>query len=618
MLSQVQKEIITRYKNKYNKAFETFFNMDNIEDWELVKQNHIKQLKKDFLESTFEKYRTEAKKVSEHSFDEFKIENILLNSPLGMQVNITVFSPIKKGKYPGVLELTGSSRKLNRHYWASAQTIAKAGYVVLACDVIGFVSERSEKNNTFFDAPLGYLVGYGHLNTFLSDIKACLDYLDTREDVLSSLGYTSTGVSLGGTLSIEAALHDDRIQFLAPVCCAMDIEDKFNPFFSVNLMYFNSGSMVDVAMRMALCAPKKCLLLAGAYDEKFTPATTKKVFNKAKKIYDLYKEKDLYELYIDPKVGHLYSIDMANEVIYRLNKFFKNLDYKPEYRDSDVIEIEEEKMKSYPNHDVTVYSIIKDRYEYFTNNREKLTKEYIKEKAIEILNIDEIEKVTKENAEGEKFVITHIYEQFDMMLNDKIKIPSILIKRDNKKRRGLIVVDENGMWNEIKQNGLTAKRVRSLNRTEDINEPCVLSVDISTCGENKLKCSCTDAIEWSDNETTLAYYSFALNKPTFGLMTRDILASIKYMRSLENVDEDNISLIGIGKGAIAALHAALIDGNIKNLELINILDGYYRFFEEYPYKSKLEYIIPDILKHYDLQDVIDALGDTTHIVKSNL
>lgn len=613
MLSQVQNEVINRYRDKYNKSFDKYFNMNNIKDFELTKKEYLNNLRKDFLKETFEEYDLNIKKVSEYKFDEFKIENILLNSPLGMQVNITVFSPIKEGKYPGVLELTGSSRKLNRHYWASAQTIAKAGYIVVACDVIGFVGERAEKNDTFYDAPLGYLVGYGHLNSFLSDIKACLDYLDTRDDVLSSLGYCSTGVSLGGTLSIEAAMHDDRIKILAPVCCAMDMSDKFDPFFSINIMQYNKDSMVDITMRLALCAPKKCLFIAGAKDEKFTPATTKKVFNNVKTSYDLYGKEDLFELFIDQKVGHLYSIDMANEVIYRLNKFFKNLDYKPNYSDSDVIEIDEEKMKGYPNHDITVYSIIKDRYEYFLNNRSDLTYKYLKEKASEILNIDKIEKVIKTNSEGEKTVITHIYERFDMLLNDKIKIPSILIKRDNKIRRGLIVVDEFGMWNKIKKNGLTAKIVGSMVRVNDINEPCILSVDISTCGENKLNYSCTDVLAWSNNETALAYYSFALNKPTLGLMTRDILASIKYIRSLENIDENNISLIGIGKGAIATLHATLIDGNIKNLELIDMIDGYYQFFEQYPYKLKLEYMIPDILKYYDLPDIIKILKNTTNI-----
>ncbi len=337
MLSQVQNEVISRYQNKYKKTADTFFGMDNIRDWELLKKEYIELLRENYIKSTFDKYNINAINVSKHEFKEFKIENILLNSPLGMQVNVTVFSPIKKGKYPGVLELTGSSRKLNRHYWASAQTIAKAGYVVVACDVIGFVGERQEKNNAFFDAPLGYLVGYGHLNSFLSDIKACLDYLDIREDVLCSLGYASTGVSLGGTLSIEAAIHDDRIKILAPVCCTIDFDDKFDPFYTVNSMQFDKNRMVDTTMRIALCAPKKCLVIAGAKDEKFNPKTTKKVFNKAKKIFDLYQKEDLYELYIDPNVGHMYSVDMANEVIYRLNKFFKKLDYKPGYKDSDVI-----------------------------------------------------------------------------------------------------------------------------------------------------------------------------------------------------------------------------------------------------------------------------------------
>ena len=613
MISQVQNEIISRYKSKFDEKANTFYSVKSIKEFETLKKDKINQLKDDYLKKTYDKYDISIKVVSKYKFKHFKIENILLNSPLGMQVNITVFSPIEKGIYPGVLELTGSSRKLNRHYFASAQTIAKAGYIVLACDVIGFVGERKEKNDCFYDAPLGYLVGYEHLNTFLSDIKACLDYLDIRDDVDSSLGYTSTGVSLGGTLSVEAAIHDDRIKFLAPVCCGMFKDDSYDPLFSINLLQYSKDTLIDITMRLALCAPKKCLLISGAKDEKFTPETTKKIFNQSKVIYDLYNEKELYELYIDNKVGHLYSIDMANEVIYRLNKIFKNLDYKPQYKDSEVVEIEEGKMKSYPNHDVTTYSIIKERYENYKNNRQVLTKEYLREKAIEILNVDKIKDVVKENSEGEKKVITHIYEQFNLKINNKIEIPSILIKRDNKKRRGLIVVDENGMWNEIEHNKLTAKKVRSLNRVDDLNEPCVLSIDVSTCGENKIKTTCTDVLEWASKERTVAYYSFALNKPLMGIMVRDILAAIKYMRTLDNIDENNISLIGIGKCAIATLHATLIDGNIKNLELINMINGYYEFFEKYPYELKLENMIPDILKYYDLKDIINVLKNDSSV-----
>ncbi|MBN2851437.1 MAG: prolyl oligopeptidase family serine peptidase [Clostridia bacterium] len=617
MYSQTQNEIIDRYYEILGNTRNLISSINSSEKWDVLKKQFIQRKKDSFFKETFHEYDLKMKLVSKYFFKEFKIENILLNSPLGLEVNITVFSPVKEGKYPGILELTGSSRKLNRHYWASAQTYAKAGYVVVLCDVIGFVSERNIKSDVFKDAPLGYLIGYNHINAYVADIRACLDYLDTRADVDQKAGYTATGVSLGGSLSIEAALHDDRIRFFAPVCCTMEMTDTILPdLYTISMLELSRGNMIDgidVAERIILAAPKNCIIITGAKDEVFTPEITTRVFNKVKNIYDLY-ENSSCELFIDQEVGHLYSVEMVNQVVKRLNKFFKNIDEMPSFKEEEVTEIDEDMMKCYPDNNVTIYSMLKDKAVALGNDRKKLSEKQLRETALELLNLDEINGVSKKLVDRPKKLWVHTMEKFQLILNDKTVIPAIMIKRDEKKRRGLIVVDEKGMWNEIYQNGLTAKRIRFLNREDDENEPCAMTIDVAACGENAIQYSYNDIVEWADNERTLAYLSYGINKPLMGLMVRDIIASITFMRKQKNIDENDISIIGIGKCAIAALHATLIDGNIKQLELISMIDGYEQYFESYPTPLKQEIMIPDILKHYDLKDIIEAIKGKTEVL----
>jgi hypothetical protein len=60
---------------------------------------------------------------------------------------------------------------------------------------------------------------------FVADALRAMDYLETRNDVDSSLGFTMTGVSGGCLTTIFCSLLDERIAFSAPVCCLSEHEN---------------------------------------------------------------------------------------------------------------------------------------------------------------------------------------------------------------------------------------------------------------------------------------------------------------------------------------------------------------------------------------------------------
>ncbi len=93
-----------------------------------------------------------------------------------------------------------------------------------------------------------------------------------------------------------------------------------------------------------------------------------------------------------------------------------------------------------------------------------------------------------------------------------------------------------------------------------------------------------------------------------GLRVRDALAALEYLRNRHDVDNDQIIIAGKGMGAVVALHTALFAGEIKKLVLWEMLINYQAMTESFPFHWPQSIIIPGILKHYDLEDIMEALS----------
>jgi hypothetical protein len=119
-----------------------------------------------------------------------------------------------------------------------------------------------------------------------------IDYLETRPEVdAKRIGIT--GISGGGSISWYAAAADDRITVSVPVCATFTYGSQakhWRAFGQCDCIYYYNTYMTDLSVVAALIAPRPLLICSGQLDEDFPPDGYHEVYQRAKRIYEMYAD----------------------------------------------------------------------------------------------------------------------------------------------------------------------------------------------------------------------------------------------------------------------------------------------------------------------------------------
>ena len=124
-----------------------------------------------------------------------------------------------------------------------------------------------------------------------------------------------------------------------------------------------------------------------------------------------------------------------------------------------------------------------------------------------------------------------------------------------------------------------------------------------TCGEDSFRAP-------YGSDYFYAIHAQMLDDPYPGQRTRDLLRVIQW---LEDLNHTQIHIIAKGRGTIPASIAALHRPTVDKITLRNALESYQSIAESEEYQWPLSALIPNVLKHYDLPDIYDALRRTRHL-----
>jgi dienelactone hydrolase len=623
---QLQKEIIKICRDKLAIQAQKRKETKNKIEWNTIKESFINHIKSSFHHSVLDrKNPLNTRMVSEEDFPEYRIENVVFESMPGWEVNATVYLPKNDGVYPAVVCPTGHSSKTRESYQTSAQVFARNGYVAISFDPPGCQGEIAYMNNHFTNGVIGYLTGIWSNSHFVIDAIRCIDYLETRKDVDMGNGVTVTGVSGGGCTTIYVAILDDRVKFFAPVCClARHEEIHLTDLYTSCPEQFANGFIkqgIDYVELIAVQVPKPCLVIAGQQDELFDYQSTQKLYKEVEKIYGIYNVKSNVGLYIQKDSGHAYTVEMAGKVVQWMNRIIKKEDKSPLVIKKENIKIQPaDKLKCYPSNNVNMFTVNKLEGQRLEDSRvfpqENKKREYLKEKTRKVLGLNEYDycysSVWEEQNPSVRW--SHQLQKIDINIEDSVHVPGLLYKRvrssNNKiteKRPAMLFIDEYGKWKGFYHSDYLAKAGRFLEREGIESEPLILSIDISGLGELKPQPTSYDMAWWNDIERILTYLSISSGKPIMGLRVRDAHAALNYLKSREDIDENRIIIAGRGIGAIVAIHTSLFAKRFQKLILWDMLVNYKAMTEQFPFHWPQSIIIPDILKYYDLQDLLEVI-----------
>jgi hypothetical protein len=98
----------------------------------------------------------------------------------------------------------------------------------------------------------------------------------------------------------------------------------------------------------------------------------------------------------------------------------------------------------------------------------------------------------------------------------------------------------------------------------------------------------------------------------------DVLRAADWLSTQSDVDPARLSAQGTGPMGIVLLHAAVLDPRITSITLDRALVSYRNAIEEPVTRDLAQSVIPGVLRHYDLDDLVMAIAPRTVVVTDPL
>lgn len=563
--------------------------------------------------------------VNTFSYDGYRAENVLFETYPGWQVNATVYVPADfLPPFPVVVVPVGHSGKQFANYQLPCQYFARAGYLAICFDPPGQASEKQPGNDHFTDGVRDYLIGCTSSRYFVSDAIRCIDYAAVRPDADLSAGVAMTGVSGGGTTTTLAALLDDRIAVTGPCCCVTPLADldidqcyagcpETHPFGR----YVAGVDEVDL---LCAAAPLPCLLMAGATDEVFRIADTRRLAEVTAGFYAAAGASERFDFCVDPG-GHAYPLPQARAFARWMNRWLRNdpARHVPDLPDPAVGMRPVEELRCSPRTDVNMRTLATAAADRLPRTRDRSPRT-VRRCAAAIAGVshpaDMMTDATAgpaatapvpEAETGPPFQVwTHDWRAVMLRPETDIELPATLLTpRTGAPAPAILHLDDAGRHRSLYRHGPLAGAIRFLDRERPgIN---LLTVDLRGWGDTAPAMYPYEMAGWGSLERYSAYATAALGDPVMSMRIRDALAALAWLRTRPEVDGTRIRLAGRGLGGLVALHAAAIDTRLAGVVVWDGLSSWRSLIaaDSYPWTS--DAFMPNALLHYDLPDLAAAI-----------
>ena len=225
----------------------------------------------------------------------YQIEKIVFQSSPGLYVTGNFYLPKGSAKaLPTVLYLCGhlpNPLGAKYHYQDRPIWFASHGYPCLTLDTLEFGEVAGIHHGTHdLNMWHWFSLGYSPAGVEVWNAIRALDYLETRPEVdLKRIGLT--GISGGGAMTWYTAAADERVAAAAPVCSTFTWGSQAAHWVArgqCDCIFYNNTYAWDFPVVAGLIAPRPLLILSGQKDPIFPPDGYHPVFERGKKIYDLY------------------------------------------------------------------------------------------------------------------------------------------------------------------------------------------------------------------------------------------------------------------------------------------------------------------------------------------
>ena len=537
--------------------------------------------------------------------DGYRIEKIIFESTPGHHVTANLYLPLSPKPLPAALLFCGHEdvSKATESYQKTAILLAKNGFVVFVVDPIS-QSERYQITDSI-GKPLtrggttehtllneaSNLFGESSPKDELWDNVRALDYLITRKEVdTSRIG--CLGNSGGAMQAMYFAAYDERVKIFAP-CSYFSSRERTleltGPADGCAQIPGEGAAQLEFADFMIAAAPKPILILAGKYD--FIDYKGAQIgFDELKKFYSLLGKPEQVKFFSYDD-GHGISKPKREAAVSWFRKWFyndprlvqegdlKTLSSKElQVTKSGQLNAEFQNERSIVDRNIALFNSYKNQREDFL----KLDIHKIKKRIAELLSIDL----------NNRFVDVEYAGPGRLILRKKNEIPVPLTIVGTEKP-GKIILFLNGK-----------------NKSVQIDSThVVITADLRGTGETEDRSEFNDP-KYFNKEYRNAMLALHIGKPMVGQRVTDILTIFQFIASDTGLNNLPVEIYASAPSAVSMLHAALYVPNIEIINISNTPKSYLELLRDPTQKDWYSSVIPNVLRHYDLSDLIKLIGES--------
>jgi cephalosporin-C deacetylase-like acetyl esterase len=508
--------------------------------------------------------------------------------------------------------------------------LVKEGFVVLAYDPVGQGERRyywnPATNTNEIGGPVTWehslpgqlllLIGQDLTHYRIWDGIRAIDYLLTRPEV-DSQRIGCCGQSGGGTLTTFISALDDRVQVAAaheggmhhrwPVHIRpetpMGTGDTEQHFFPAAIYG------IDLPDLNAAIAPRPLLSTVEHFHPAYNAAT-----REVGARYELLGALDKFHtVEADDPHGMTMRLRLANTNWFcRWFQNRKGPETEPDFRLETAADINCLTNGSirYSNKGDTVQSILR-REAAALQPRVDLAASQLQQSLRTLLRYRKSDQPLAERGLSITARRQYRIEKLEFLSEPGIYIPTWVFVPDRRgaDRSAILYVSERGKESEALEFMLLEDLALCGN--------LVISVDVRGIGETKPHHAESERGLYShvaDADTTMQYMAWEMNESLTGMRVQDIIRSIDYSLSREDVDRSGVRAIGKGMGALWVMFAAALDSRISHAVCEGGLLSYRALASSDRYLHNSSIMLPDVLKHFDLPQVAAAAGKRVVVV----
>lgn len=562
-----------------------------------------------------------AKVTGKINGDGYTIEKIVYESFANHHVTANLYIPTsKKGPFPSVIMFCGHEdvSKATESYQRTAILLAKEGFAVMMIDPIS-QSERHQLTDTN-GKPLtrggttehtlvnetANLVGTSAITYELWDNVRGLDYLVTRPEV-DSTRIGCLGNSGGAIQAIYFAAFDPRIKVIVPCSYFASRErtlELTGPADGCAQMPGEGKLHLEMADYLIAAAPKPVLILAGRYDF-IDYNSVLFAFNDLKRAYDVLGEPGKAQLFVYDD-GHGISQPKREAAVAWFKRWFTkdvpNITETPfkVWTDKELFATKAGQVNvEYPN-EVTVFARNKMLADSLAASRSAFLqqpKETVVEKIKAFLEIADDQEQLDVNTHGD--ISANGIQYFKLIVRKRSEPPfPILATRAIEAKKLVLWFHDGGKQSIIDTAGLVNSYLSQGAR--------VIICDVRGTGETADKPELNDP-KYYNREYRNAMLALHNGRPLVVQRVIDILSTIAVFS--DHNSKTPVEVHASGPVALAALHAALLNKRITQVHLYNTINSFKEILENPLEKNWYSYVIPNVLKYYDIPDLVKLIGE---------